>query len=169
MKNYLILVVITFTGCSSSDKNAPERNFYYEIKNRDSSSFKLSEYLRNHISNHKYTITNHSGLDWPFYKELQTDEAIPKDSLMPPHWYVHRMVFKKPDQQIGFNEFLVQIDLSPKPDTLPNYSVEIFRMDSTGLTLSARTGLHYIDSSEFTTRESLNEVYLKSIIRYSFK
>jgi len=163
-----ICCLLFFYACTSNH-NAPERIFYCEIQSHDSTSNRLSEYLTNHISNHKYTITNHSGLEWPFYKELQEDEDIPKDSLMPPHWFLHKMIPKKSNHQLKIDEYLVRIDLSPKRDTLPNYSVEIFRMDSSGLVLSADTGIHYIDSSEFTTRETLNELYLKSIIRYSFK
>jgi len=169
IKTLLIVLFLNFCCACTSNHSTPERNFYYEIQSHDSASNQLSEYLTKHISTHKYTITNQSGLEWPFYKELQEDEDIPRDSLMPPHWFLHKMIPKKSNQLLKINEYIVRIDLSPKPDTLPNYSVEIFRMDSTGLVLSARTGIHYFDSSEFTTREALNVLYLKSIIRYSFK
>jgi hypothetical protein len=163
----ILLIILICTACSPSH-NAPERNFYFEI-HHDRSSEPLASYLENHIAYNKYTITNHSGLEWPFYKELKPDEAIRKDSLMPPHWFLHKMIPKNSAQEIKVNEYLVRIDLLPKPDTLPNYSVEIFRMDSTGLVLSARTGIHYLDSTEFSSKEGLNDLYLKSIIRYSFK
>lgn len=164
----LLLAIFICLGCAQNH-NASERNFYFEIHNHDRSSNQLADYLANHISYNKYTITNRSGLQWPFYLELKPNENIPKDSLMPPHWFLHKMIPKKLDQKLKIDEYLVRIDLSPKLDTLPNYSVEIFRMDSTGLVLSARTGVHYLDSTEFATRETLNELYLKSIIRYSFK
>jgi len=79
------------------------------------------------------------------------------------------MIPKKSNQHLEINEYIVRIDLLPQPDTLPNYSLEIFRMDTTGLILSARTGIHFIDSTESKGHETLNELYLKSIIRYSFK
>lgn len=166
---FLMLLSGIFCAACSPRHNAPERNFYFEIHNHDRSSEGLAPYIESRIAYNKYTITNHSGLEWPFYKELKPMEDIPKDSLMPPHWFLHKMIPKKPNQQLEIDEYLVRIDLSPKPDTLPNYSVEIFRMDSTGLVLSAQTGVHYFDSTEFSTRETLNELYLKSIIRYSFK
>jgi hypothetical protein len=156
------------TACSENN-NAPERNFYFEIHNHDRSSNQLAEYLESHIAYNKYTITNQSGYKWPFYKELKPNEEIAKDSLMPPHWFLHKMIPKKLDDLIKINEYLVRIDLLPKPDTLPNYSVEIFIMDSTGLVQSGLTGIHYFDSSEFTTPQTLRELYLKSILRYSFK
>lgn|GEM_PF-2008122 len=168
-KTLLIVLFLHFCCACTSNHSTPERNFYFEIQSHDDASKQLAEYITQRISRHKYTITNQSGLEWPFYKELQEDEDIPKDSLMPPHWFLHKMIPKKTNQQLKIDEYFVRIDLSPRLDTLPNYSVEIFRMDSTGLVLSGRTGVHYIDSSEFTTRETLNELYLKSIIRYSFK
>jgi hypothetical protein len=168
MKNcWISFIALIVLSCTSD--NAPEKKFYFEIKSHGGHSNQIADYLKENISNHKYTITNHSGLDWPFYKELQANERISKDSLMPPHWFVHQMIFRKPNQQLEQNDFLVRIELSPKQDTLPNYSVDIFKMDSTGLVFSAGTGIHYIDSTEFTTHESLNKLYLKSIIRYSFK
>jgi hypothetical protein len=165
----LIFLVIIYTGgCTTKDK-APERSFYYEILNHDHSSNQLADYLKTHIANNKYTITNGSGMQWPFYRELKPNEDIPKDSLMAPHWFLHRMIPKKINQQLKIDEYLVRIDLSPQPDTIPNYSVEIFRMDSSGLVLSASSGVHYLDSIEFSTQATVNKLYLKSIIRYSFK
>jgi hypothetical protein len=171
MKGFIFLIILSVLFCAacSSNQKIPERNFYFEIQSHDPSSNQLADYLRNHISYNRYTITNQSGLEWPFYKELKPDEDIPKDSLMPPHWFLHKMIPKKSKQQLEINEYLVRIDLLPKSDTLPNYSVEIFRMDSAGLVLSARSGIHYIDSTEFSPPQGLNELYLKSIIRYSFK
>jgi len=164
----VLLVILICISCSQSH-NAPERNFYFEIHSHHPSANQLVGYLENRIAYNKYTITHRSGLDWPFYKELKPNEDITKDSLMPPHWFLHKMIPKKSNQELKIDEYLVRIDLLPKPDTLPNYSVEIFRMDSTGLVLSASTGVHYIDAAEFTTRQELNELYLKSIVRYSFK
>ena len=171
-----VLRVLFISGilcrCSfAPNHNAPEKNFFFEIviHNHDNYSIQLSDYIKNHIAQNKYTITNQSGLQWPFYKELKPDEDIPRDSLMPPHWFVHRMIPKKPNQPLEIDDYLVQINLVPQPDTIPNYSVEIFRMDSAGLVLSASTGIHYVDSTEFSTPETLSDVYLKSILRYSFK
>jgi hypothetical protein len=158
-------------ACQTNSKHAPDRNFYFEIITHDNSelSTELAEFLKEQIPKKKYTITNHSGLSAPFYKELDLDEKISSDSLMPPHWYLHKMTPFENNIEIRRDEFLVKIDLLPQADTLPNYSVKIFRMDSTGLTLSAETGIHYIDSTEFTSKASLLDTYLRSVIRYSFK
>lgn len=167
----MILLVALTTACQSSEKYAPDRNFYFEIVtyHNDEASIKLAEYLREQIPSRKYTITNQSGLVWPFYRALNLDEKISKDSLMPPHWYVHRMIPLKKGEQIDDDGFLVRIHVIPQPDTLPNYYVDIFRRDSTGLSLSGQSGIHYIDSTEFSSESSLYQTYLKSIIRYSFK
>jgi hypothetical protein len=165
------MLLIMLVACQTNGKHAPDRNFYFEIITHDNSelSTKLAEFLKEQIPKKKYTITNHSGLTWPFYKELDLDENISPDSLMPPHWYLHKMTPYENNIAIMRDEFLVKIDLLQQPDTLPNYSVKIFRMDSTGLTLSAETGIHYIDSTEFTSKASLLDTYLRSVIRYSFK
>jgi len=171
LKAKIIAATVAASICAacSTKNNAPERNFYFEIHSPDHSSDQLADYIESHIAYNKYTITNGSGHKWPFYKELKPNEDIPRDSLMPPHWFLHKMIPKKSNQRLKFNEYLVRIDLRPMPDTLPNYSVDIFRQDSTGLVFSAGTGVHYIGHSEFNSREELNELYLKSIVRYSFK
>ncbi|MBI1766959.1 MAG: hypothetical protein HYR67_01130 [Bacteroidetes bacterium] len=171
MNKPFLTVLLFVAACVPEKRYAPDRNFYLEIitHRKDDASLKLATYIKEQIPQKKYTITNHSGLTWPFYKELNLDERISKDSLMPPHWFVHRMIPLSTDQAIKPNEFLVRIDLMPQTDTIPNYSVEILRKDSTGLMLSGQSGVHYIDSTEFTSSSSLFEVYLKSIIRYSFK
>jgi hypothetical protein len=167
----LVIGMVILYNCSPKKKLAPDRNFYFEIirHGESESSHELAAYLKEQIPTKKYTITNLSGLIWPFYKEIDLDESISQDSLMPPHWYLHKMTPFETINQIKRDEFLVRIDLLPQPDTLPNYSVKILKMDSTGLTLSAESGIHYIDSTEFTSKDSLFDFYLRSIIRYSFK
>jgi hypothetical protein len=166
-----ILLIVINVACASDKKYAPDRNFYFEIVNhgKDATSVKLAAYIKKQIPQKKYTITNQSGLTWPFYRELELNERISQDSLMPPHWFLHRMILLKKDQEIRPDEFLVRIDVMPQADTLPNYNVRIFRRDSTGLKLSAQTGIHFLDSAEFTSPNNLLEVYLKSVIRYTFK
>ncbi|GHN00527.1 hypothetical protein WSM22_20160 [Cytophagales bacterium WSM2-2] len=167
----IVAVVLLCAACAPDKRYAPYRNFYFKVVVRNNNEFlkKLGEDIELEISNHDYTITNNSGLRWPFYKELDKDENILSDSLMPPHWFVHRMIPYKEKQIIGPEEYLVSIELMSKSDTIPNYAVEIFRMDSTGLTLSGLSGVHYIDSTEFSSNEDLSKIFLRSVIRYSFK
>ena len=160
-------------ACSSSPAhNAPDRNFYFEIINHphpgDTFAIQLSGYLARNISKHKYTITGQSGTHWPFYKELSPRGNIPADSLMPPHWFVHRMIPMMRNQRLEIDEYLVRIDLVPQRDTLPNYSVQVFKMDTAGLVLTGSSGIHYVGPSDFPP-DVLPEYFLKSIIRYSFK
>lgn len=129
----------------------------------------LATYLEANIPKHKYTITYSSGQAWPYYAALDIDETIAADSLMPPHWYLHKMIMKDSSLILKSEDHLVQIKLMPQPDTIPNYQVDIFEMDSSKLMLTGTTGIHFVDSTEFPTRQSLFDYYLKSIIRYSFK
>ena len=171
MNTRSLTILFFLAACSPNKQYAPDRNFYVEVitHQTDDASLKLAAYIKEQTPQKKYTITNQSGLTWPFYKELKLDERISKDSLMPPHWFVHRMIPFKKDRLIKRDEFLVRIEVQPQPDTIPNYSVEIFRRDSTGLSLSGQSGIHYIDSTEFASPRQLLEIYLKSVIRYSFK
>ena len=166
-----IVTVFILIACGGSGNYAPDRNFYFEVVSSDSSgaSGALGGFLREEIPKHKYTITRQSGLTWPFYRELGLNEKIARDSLMPPHWFVHRMVPYRNGESIRKDEYLVRIYVMPDPKATPNYSIDIFRMDSTGLTLSGRADIHYIDSSEFRLQGSVYDLYLKSVVRYSFK
>ncbi len=87
---------------------------------------------------------------------------------MPPHWFVHRLI-SYDKEEIKSDEYLVKIYVMPVKDSIPNYSIDIFKMDSTGLTLAGKADVHYIDSTEFTSKATLFDLYLKSVIRYSFK
>src|SRR5205085_5833748 len=107
---FLFLSGYFVVACNNNNKYAPDRNFYIEVitHRKDDASLKLAAYIKEQIPQKKYTITNQSGLTWPFYKELKLDERISKDSLMPPHWFVHRMILLNSDLQIKANEFLVR-------------------------------------------------------------
>src|SRR5579885_1089351 len=112
----MVSLGLSLENCSPKRNLAPDRNFYFEVITHDDGEFStgLSTYLNSRIPKKKYTITNHSGLTWPFYKELDLDEHIVKDSLMPPHWYLHKMIPFSKGQQLKRDEFLVKIDLLPK-------------------------------------------------------
>ncbi|MEK6781064.1 MAG: hypothetical protein AABY93_05135 [Bacteroidota bacterium] len=167
----LIFFAAVLFSCSDSSKLAPERNFYFEIKTYQNNAFnnELAAFLKKRIPQQKYTITNRSGLVWPYYEALELNEKISIDSLMPPHWYLHKMIFKDSNSVLKADDHLVRIDVMPQPDTLPNYRVEIYEMDSIRLKFTATSGIHFIDSTEFSSKQSLADYYLKSIVRYSFK
>ena len=157
-------------SCSKQAPSTPERNFYVEIKTNQDDEFnnRLVAFLKDKIPQKKYAITNRSGLAWPFYASLNTDASIALDSLMPPHWYIHKMILKEPNSVLQVEDHLVKIELMVQPDTLLNYRVEVYEMDSTQLSLTATSGIHFIDSTKFSS-VSLSDHYLKSILRYSFK
>lgn len=167
----IMFIALMGLSCSDSVKRVPERNYYVEIKTNQNNIFnmELATFLQANIPQYKYTITYSSGQAWPYYAALHLDETIAADSLMSPHWYLHKMIMKGSNLILKSEEHLVQIELMPQPDTIPNYQMDIFEMDSSKLMLTATTGVHFVDTTQFPTRQSLFDYYLKSIIRYSFK
>jgi hypothetical protein len=158
-------------SCSDTSKRVPELNYYVEIKTNqdDSVNNELAAFLAANIPKYKYTFTYRSGQAWPYYAVLELDETISADSLMPPHWYLHKMMIREESTILKNRDHLVRIELMPKSDTILNYRVDIYQMDATALTFSATTGVHFVDSARLPANLSLPEYYLKSIIRYSFK
>jgi hypothetical protein len=178
---YLFILSIALLSCSENSGRTPERNYYIEIRTLQGDNYNkaIAEFLRESIPQKKYTITNGSSQAWPYYFELELDENISKDSLMSPHWYIHRMILKDSSLVLTKDDYLVRIDLMPDPDTIPNYLVQIYEIDSSGYKLSATSGIHFVDTAEFyshipktvhiPSHDQLYDHYLKSIIRYSFK
>lgn len=157
--------------CTSRPANYVEDRLYYFRVNSHNSpeAVALKSFLENEIPRYKYTITHGSGTNWPYYKQLQLDEQISFDSLMPPHSFVHKMVPYNKIYPVLKDEFVVQIDLFPLRDTFPNYNVSIFRQTADSLELSATSGIHFIMPGEFKTQSELSQKMLENILRYSFK
>jgi len=170
-KAVVLTVVAGYFGCSGKPQRTPERNFYFDVKVHQNDKFTigLSAYLNDQIPRKKYTITNRSGLEWPYYAALEPDETIAQDSLMPPHWFLHKMILRDAHTVLHKDDYLVDIHLMPHSDTIPNYLVEISFMDSTGLKVSANSGIHFVDAAELLPGETIYDHLLKSIVRYSFK
>ncbi len=177
----LIPIVIFSLSCSKKSRNAPERTYYVEVRRHQTDAFnkELSEYLTSRIPQKKYTFTNRSGMTWPYYAAFELNEDVPIDSLMPPHWYIHKMILKDSTSILLKDDYLVRIDIMPHLDTILNYRVEIYEIDAIGLKLSGSSGIHYVDTVELystfqktadiSPHDLLYDHYLKSIIRYSFK
>jgi hypothetical protein len=167
----LLPYVITLLSCSREFNSAPDEHYYVEIRTHEKDAFnrELASYLATGIPQKKYTITNGSGITWPYYAAFDLDEEIPIDSLMPPHTHIHKMILGDSNALRTENDHLVRVDIGSYPDTIPNYQVQIFKMDSLGLMLTGSSGIHFIDTTEFSPRQLLYDHHLKSIIRYSFK
>lgn len=171
-ETYLLLfIVLAILSCSKSGSGIGERNYYFEISTQpnDKLNMAVAAFLKREIPRKKYTITKQSGLSWPYYAAIELDETISIDSLMPPHWFFHKMISRENNSTLKKQDHLVKIQLMQQLDTVLNYQVDIYEMDSTALTLSATTGIHFVDSTEFPSRQLLFDYYLKAIIRDSFK
>lgn len=167
-----VFSIFIAVGCASKpEEYASERNFYFTVETESTSNSVLAvkRYLENVIPKHKYSITNSSGSNWPYYQAFELDERVPSNTIVPPHTFVHRMVPFKEELKIEEDEFLVQVVIFEKPDTIPNYSVTIFRRKENEFKLSASSGLHFIQPSEYETQNQLAEAILKNCLRYSFK
>jgi len=168
----ILVLLIGIVGCGRGkpQNSAEDYTFYCQIQDDLGTDF--SRKLKNHLEStfplKKYAITNSSGMTWPFYREFELDEAVPKDSLMPPHTYVH-VIKKYNEQKIEAHDRMMQVILFPEKNYLPAYSMKLYRRDSSGWKLMAQTGIHAIDSASFNTDNELINQFEKSIIRYSFK
>ncbi len=159
------------TACSYTGKDvAPEKNYYFTVQTPvdDTGAEKIRTYLEANIPKQKYTITNQSGGQWPFYQGFDLNEKIHPDSLMPPHWFVHRMLLKDDGGKIDTGEYFVEIEILPEPDTLLNFNVSVFLMKENGLELTATSGVHYIDTTLYQKKDWL-QFLQQSVVRYSFK
>ena len=170
LERIFFVSIIICLGCNPKNI-APERNFYFTIETgtpRDSGLF-CRDYLESQIPLQKYIITNGSGQVWPYYKAYNLNEPVSKDSIMPPHWFVHKMIPYETDNKIGEDEYLVKIELFKVQDTIPNYRVIIYKMVKGELNHTASTITYFIQSSEYSTQEELCDLLLKNTLRYSFK
>lgn len=175
MQAYLTLLLLLSIFCCACDQSkvkiAPEIMYYFEVKCGlpEPECYELKQSLEKSIPLYKYTITHQSGKKWPYYQAFETRVPVPADSLMPPHWQVHRMVLKKDGEKINQGKYLVQIDIFSVPDTIPDFNVTIYKMERSGLSLSATSGIHYVDMILKDSTLTFQDTFLKYILRYSFK
>ena len=167
----LLFFILLWNGCSSGEKDyAPEKNFYFSVETPEGhpEAEKIRAYLETNIPKQKYTITNQSGMRWPFYQSFDLDEKVHSDSLMPPHWYLHRMLLKSENSELQFGDFYVRMDIFPQPDTSLNFNVSVFIMQEHDLKMTGTSGIHFIDTA-LHKAEGQRQFLQESIIRYSFK
>jgi hypothetical protein len=166
---FIGIILIALVKCSVPSKDyAPEENYYFSVSAvpNNPQTEKIKTYLETNIPKQKYTITNRSGLTWPYYHAFDLDEPVIKDSLMTPHWIIHRMVLHDEKKEIKEGEHLVKIEVNA--DSAFYYHVIVFTQVETGLRLTAKTPKHFIDSTHI--QQSDWPIYLlQSVIRDSFK
>lgn len=168
-----IILIILFIGLHSSCRHEPDnfakdKNFYFTITSPSKNTTNLVRFLKENMNNKRVTITYRSGEVWPFYYILDEDEKLPYDSLMPPHYYIHAMKELDGDEILP-GEYFVDIQVMPVPDTIPNYELTVFLMDSLGLKATGHIATHYLEASQAADSTLIYDTILKSLIRYSFK
>lgn len=164
--NTSVLIFCFLLGCSFEDDNiAKDKIYHFSVSSQSATASELTAYLIENMDNKRVAITNRSGQAWPYYEIIEEDKKVLIDSLMPPHKVVHRLKAKS-GQAIKNGEYYLDIKVMIIPDTLPNYELYIYKMDSMELKLSAQTGVHFIENQPSS---ELYEFFLKSLVRYSFK
>jgi hypothetical protein len=168
---WTILLATVLASCIFKKKDmAPDKNYYFsiEIPPNNGKAEMIRDFLSTSIPTKKYTITNSSGMHWPYYQSFDLEEEVNPDSLMPPHWFVHRMVLNKQSDTIPIGDNFVRIEICPRTDTLLNYNVSVFAMKNHGLEMTATSGIHFLDTCRHTTNDML-QLLQQSMLRYSFK
>ena len=168
-----LLLTLTLLGCSLKRNPtgfASDEIYYVQIRCvlPDEECLKIKKHLEEGIPKYKYTFTNKSAKTWPYYKAYELDAQVPIDSLMPPHWQLHRLILFAAKDSSNYADHLIHIDLFSTADGVPDYTVSTFNMTPTDSSLVATSGLHNVAPSDTGTL-SMEEFILRSVIRYSFK
>ncbi len=168
------LILAILVGCggqpSSRDIYAPTEIFYFEVRcgQPGPNCEEVKRLLDTSIPKYKYTFSPGSSQKWPYYRAFGLAENVPYDSLVPPHQKLHQLVPLNDPPLLGGSEYVVRIELFSVSDSLPDYQVEIFNLESSPPTLVASTGREKVHHPSGYTL-STPEIILHSVIRYSFK
>lgn len=149
---------------------ATTREFYFEVNCRHPGPHCLEakRLLDQEIPKYKYSFTYGSSRAWPYYKAFGLDEQVPLDSLLPPHTQVHQLIPYAEKPLLGGAGFLVVVDLYTQSDSIPDYIVNVYRLDTSPPQLSGTSALQLAQQRPGMTL-SMPEILLKSVIRFSFK
>ena len=168
------LILAILVGCggqpSSKDIYAPTEIYYFEVRcgQPGPNCEQVKQLLETSLPKYKYTFTPGSSQKWPYYRAFGLDENVPFDSLVPPHLKLHQLVPRNDSPLFGGSEYVVMIELFSLSDSLPDYQVTIFHLESSEQKLVATTGreeVHQLAGDALSTPE----IILRSVIRYSFK
>lgn len=161
-------------GCGGqpADKGtyASSKIFYFEVNcpTGGPNCAEAKRYLDQEIPKYKYTFSPGSSRTWPYYSAFPPDAQVPYDSLIPPHTQLHRLLPRSEKPWIGGGESLVTIDLYINSDSIPDYLVNVYRLDQGNAVLTGTSGPQLAIQRPGMSL-SMPEILLKSVIRYSFK
>lgn len=168
------LILAILLGCGGQPRSgngfASTKIFYFEVHciNNGPNCQEVKKLLEAEIPRYKYTFSPGSSRTWPYYKAFALEEDVPPDSLIAPHTQLHQLIPIEDRPLFGGGEYLVVIDLFSVSDTIPDYVVNVFRLNSSPPVLSGSSSLESVQNRPGQTL-SVPEIILKSVIRYSFK
>ncbi len=154
-----------YTGAYASTKI-----FYFEVKcpTGGPNCMEAKAYLEQEIPKYKYTFSPGSSRTWPYYRAYLPDSQVPYDSLIPPHTQLHRLLPYSERPWFGGGEYLVSILLYPTQDSIPEYRVDVYRINPGDPELTGTSGIQFAEQRPGMSL-TMPEILLRSVIRYSFK
>lgn len=167
----MLALAVGCGGQSSDGRNyATTWKFYFQVAcpNPGPNCQEAKKLLEREIPRFKYTFTYGSSRTWPYFKAFDLDEKVPLDSLLPPHSQLHQLIPLEDKPLFGGADYLVVANLYTLSDSIPDYVVNVYRIDTSPPELSGTSG-----RQEVQQRPGMNlsdaEIILRSVIRFSFK
>lgn len=169
------LILTILLGCGgqphSGEGFAPTQLFFFEVVclHPGPDCLAAKQLIEQELPKYKYTFTPGSSRTWPYYQAFPLDADVPPDTLLPPHTRLHQLI---PYQERTFfgpsAESLVSIRLYTVNDSIPDYEVNIFRLENGRQEKTGTSGPQRATQRPGMTL-STPEILLKSVIRFSFK
>ncbi len=167
-----MLILVVGCGGQSSDGGAyaSTKPFYFQVNcpNPGPHCQEAKKLLEREIPRFKYTFTYGSSRTWPYYKAFDLEEEVPLDSLLPPHSQLHQLIPLEDKPLFGGADYLVVANLYTLSDSIPDYIVNVYRIDTSPQELSGSSGRQEVQQRPGMTLSEA-EIILRSVIRFSFK
>lgn len=169
------LLLTILLGCGgqphSQEGFAPTQLFFFEVVclHPGPDCLAAKQLIEQELPKYKYTFTPGSSRTWPYYQAFPLDADVPPDTLLPPHTRLHQLIPYQEKTLFGPSaESLVSIRLYTVNDSIPDYEVNIFRLENGRQEKTGTSGPQRATQRPGMTL-STPEILLKSVIRFSFK
>ena len=162
------------SGCggqsSSQEGMAPTETVYFEVSclSAGPQCAEVKAYLEAELPKYTYAFTRRSSPEWPFFHAFELEDAVPLDSLEPPHSHLRRFLPVADPSARSKAQYLIRIELYSQTDTIPDYKVNVFSITSEEPQLIGTSDVHRAENPGHSSL-STRDIILKSVIRYSYK
>lgn len=158
-------------GQSASNKNfasAEVVDFQVRCIKAGAACSGLKLFLEAELPKHRYAFTRSSSRQAPYIQEFGLGEEVSLDSLEPPHSHVRVFHLLKEGAEASGKNPIIIVSLFNQSDTVADFNVEVFTMESETLRLVGTSGVHETGSTAAGTLQDA-QYLLKSVVRYSYK